>query len=118
MPLCAVAGYVLHEAVGRLSDPVVVPGLPVLVVALAGLAVNVASFVLLRRGATESLNVRGAYLEVMSDMLGSVGALIAGVVLITSGCPYVDPIVGAAIGVLILPRPTASAETRCACCSN
>jgi cobalt-zinc-cadmium efflux system protein len=58
----------------------------------------------LRRGADESLNVRGASLEVLSDLLGSISVLAAGVVLITTGWPYVDPIVGVAIGLFILPR--------------
>ncbi len=59
---------------------------------------------LLRRGSAESLNVRGAYLEVIADTLGSVGAMVAGIVLITTDWPYVDPIVGLAIGVFIIPR--------------
>jgi cobalt-zinc-cadmium efflux system protein len=64
----------------------------------------VVSFLLLRRGAAESLNIRGAALEVRSDLLGSIGVLAAGVVLVTTGWPYVDPIVGVAIGLFILPR--------------
>ena len=62
------------------------------------------SFLLLREGAKESLNVRGAYLEVMADMLGSLGVIIAAVVMWATGWGWVDPVVGAAIGVFILPR--------------
>ena len=102
--LFGVAGYVLYEAVQRLSDPPDVPGLPLLVVAAVGLMVNLVSFMLLRRGQSESLNVRGAFLEVVSDALGSAGVLVAGIVLLTTGWPYVDPIVGAGIGLFILPR--------------
>ena len=102
--LFAVAGYVLFEAVRRFSEPPEVPGLPLLAIATVGLIVNMISFALLRSGAKESLNVRGAFLEVLADMLGSVGVIIAGVVLITTGWPYVDPIVGAGIGLFILPR--------------
>ncbi len=102
--LFGIAAYVLVEAWRRFQDPVDVPGVWLLLVATIGLAVNVVSFLLLRRGAAESLNVRGAFLEVLSDMLGSVGVIAAGVVLITTGWPYVDPIVGVGIGLFILPR--------------
>ena len=100
----AVAGYVLYEAGLRFAHPAHVSGLPLLLVALVGLLVNLVSFVLLRAGAKESLNVRGAFLEVFSDMLGSAGVIVAGIILITTGWPYADPIIGAAIGLVILPR--------------
>ena len=102
--LFAVAAYVLYEAVVRFADPPEVPGLPLLLVAVVGLIVNLISFALLRAGAKESLNVRGAFLEVFSDMLGSAGVIVAGIILITTGWPYADPIIGAAIGLFILPR--------------
>lgn len=102
--LFGIAAYVLFEAWRRFQNPVDVPGVGLIVVATVGLAVNIVSFVLLRRGAAESLNVRGAFLEVLSDMLGSVGVIAAGVVLITTGWQYVDPIVGVGIGLFILPR--------------
>lgn len=72
--LFAVAGWVLYEAVSRLDDPPEVLSEAMLVVAILGLGVNLVAFALLRDGATESLNVRGAYLEVVADALGSVGA--------------------------------------------
>ena len=102
--LFGVAGYVLYEAVRRFSEPPEVPGLPLLLVAVVGLAVNVVAFRLLQAGARESLNVRGAFLEVLADALGSAGVILAGVVLLTTGWPYADPIIGAAIGLFILPR--------------
>ena len=102
--LFGIAAYVLYEAWQRFQDPADVPGLGLLVVATIGLAVNVVSFFLLRAGAAESLNVRGASLEVLSDMLGSVGVLVAGIILIASGWSYIDPIVGVGIGLFILPR--------------
>ncbi len=102
--LFGIAAYVLVEAWRRFQDPADVPGVWLLVVATVGLAVNVASFLLLRRGAAESLNVRGASLEVLSDMLGSIGVIVAGIVLIATGWPYVDPVVGVGIGLFILPR--------------
>lgn len=102
--LFGIAIYVLVEAWRRFENPVEIPGGWLILVATVGLVVNVVSFLLLRRGAEESLNVRGAFLEVMSDMLGSIGVIVAGVVLITTGWPYVDSIVGVGIGLFILPR--------------
>lgn len=102
--LFAVAGYVLFEAVRRFSDPPEIPGVPLLAVAAVGLLVNLISFRLLRQGSKESLNVRGAFLEVLADALGSAGVILAGVVLLLTGWGYADPIIGAAIGLFILPR--------------
>jgi cobalt-zinc-cadmium efflux system protein len=96
--------YVLYEAARRFADPVEVLAGPMVVVALAGLAANLVAFWLLREGARESLNVRGAYLEVLADTLSSVGVLVAAVVLVTTGWPYADPLVGVAIGLWVLPR--------------
>jgi cobalt-zinc-cadmium efflux system protein len=73
-------------------------------VAIVGLVANVVAFGLLRDGSKTSLNVRGAYLEVMSDLLGSVGVILAAVVLQVTGWEWVDPAVGVAIGLFILPR--------------
>jgi cobalt-zinc-cadmium efflux system protein len=102
--LFGVALYVLYETAERLRYPADVLGLPMLVVAVIGLLVNVLSFVLLREGAKESLNVQGAYLEVLADALGSLGVIVGGAVLILTGWHWVDPVVGAGIGVFILPR--------------
>lgn len=102
--LFGVAAYVLVEAIGRITEPPAVPGLPVLLTAVAGLLANVVAFVLLRSGAKESLNMRGAYLEVLSDMIGSVGVLVSGAITLTTGWRYADPIIGVAIGLFVLPR--------------
>lgn len=102
--LFGVAGFVLFEAVSRFQDPPEVPGLPVLLVALAGMAANAVAFVLLRTGAKESLNLRGAYLEVLADLVASFGVLISGVVTLSTGWRYADPIVGVAIALFVLPR--------------
>ncbi|WP_103344241.1 cation diffusion facilitator family transporter [Amycolatopsis sp. CA-126428] len=102
--LFGVAGYVLIEAIGRIGEPPAVPGLPVLLVAAAGLVANLVSFAVLRSGAKESLNVRGAYLEVLADLIGSVGVLISGAVTLLTGWRYADPIIGVAIGLFVLPR--------------
>lgn len=103
--LFGVAIWVLVEAIRRLTgDEPEVLGVPMLVVAVLGLVVNVIAFVLLREGSKESLNVEGAYLEVLADTLGSVGVIIAAVLLQAFGWWWADPIVGAAIGLWILPR--------------
>jgi cobalt-zinc-cadmium efflux system protein len=102
--LFAVAGYVLIEAARRLADPPEIAAGVVLVVGVLGLAVNLVSFALLRSGAKESLNVEGAYLEVMSDALGSLGVIVAASVMTITDWWWVDPLIGAAIGLFILPR--------------
>ncbi|CRK59171.1 Cobalt-zinc-cadmium resistance protein CzcD [Alloactinosynnema sp. L-07] len=102
--LFGVAGYVVFEAVQRFEDPPAVPGLPVLLAASAGLVANIVSFLLLRDGAKESLNVRGAYLEVLADLIGSVGVLLSAAVTLLFGWRLADPIVGVAIGLWVLPR--------------
>jgi cobalt-zinc-cadmium efflux system protein len=102
--LFGVAAWVVVEAVHRFADPPEVPGLPLMLTALAGLAANLVVFGLLRQGAKESINLRGAYLEVISDTLGSIGVLIAGLVMLVWGWPYADPLIAIAIGLFILPR--------------
>ncbi|MGB8862268.1 MAG: cation diffusion facilitator family transporter [Ilumatobacteraceae bacterium] len=102
--LFGVAGYVLVEAVRRFGEPPHISSLPVLVVGVVGLAVNVACFLLLREGAKDSLNLRGAYVEVLSDLVGSVGVIVGAIVMWATGWHWVDPLIGAAIGLFILPR--------------
>ncbi|MGH8975830.1 MAG: cation diffusion facilitator family transporter, partial [Acidimicrobiia bacterium] len=102
--LLGVAGYVMVEAVRRMGDPPRVSGGVVLAVAVAGLAANLASYLLLRPGAAESLNVRAAYLDVVADAIASVGVLAGGVAIRVTGFTWIDPAVGAAIGLWILPR--------------
>lgn len=102
--LFGVAIWVLVEAARRLTDEPEVLGTPMLVVAVLGLVANLAAFALLREGSKESLNVEGAYLEVLADTVGSVGVIVAAVSLEVLGWTWVDPVVGAAIGLWILPR--------------
>ena len=96
--------FILYEAVDRLIDPPPVMAGPMLAVALVGLAVNLASMKLLAAGSSESLNVKGAYFEVMSDMLGSLGVIVAALVVMFTGWRLADPIIGAGIGLFIVPR--------------
>jgi cobalt-zinc-cadmium efflux system protein len=102
--LIAVAAIILREAIARLGHAPEVPGVPMIVVALAGLATNVAVALLLRSHSTESLAVKGAYMEVIADMVGSVGVLIAGLVTITTHWPYADVVVAVLIALWVLPR--------------
>ncbi|MCP4222908.1 MAG: cation transporter [Actinomycetia bacterium] len=102
--LFGVAIWVLVEAVRRLADAPEVLSTQMLVVAVLGLGANLFAFLLLREGSKESLNVEGAYLEVLADTVGSVGVIIAAIVLQVFGWSWVDPLIGAAIGLWILPR--------------
>lgn len=103
--LFGVAGFVWLEAWRRLrGEPPEVAGGLMLVVALVGLTANGVSMWLLKRGQAESLNVRGAYLEVFGDLLGSVAVLVAAVVIALTGFQAADPIASVLIGLLIVPR--------------
>jgi cobalt-zinc-cadmium efflux system protein len=102
--LTGVAVYVLIEAVSRLGTPHEVATGPMLIVAIGGLLVNLIAFALLRSGAKESINVRGAYLEVLGDLFSSVGVIIAALIIMATGWWYADPLVAVAVAVLIVPR--------------
>jgi cobalt-zinc-cadmium efflux system protein len=102
--LFGVAGFVLIEAWRRMSDPPEVASGLMLAVAAVGLAANAVSIWLLRHGQAVSLNLRGAYLEVWGDLLGSVAVLAAAAVIAVTGYQVADPIASALIGLLILPR--------------
>lgn len=102
--LFVVAGYILFEAINRFRQPPEVASTGMLVIAVLGLIVNLISMRLLRAGSGTSLNVKGAYLEVWSDMLGSVGVIIGAIVIKLTGWTLVDPIVAVLIGLWVLPR--------------
>lgn len=102
--LFAVAFYILYEAYQRLQAPAQIQSTGMLVIAVLGLIVNLIAMRLLSAASGESLNVKGAYLEVWSDMLGSIGVMIAAVVIMWTGWGWVDSLVAAAIGFWVLPR--------------
>lgn len=110
MLLLGVAAFILYEAFSRLGDAPNVPGWPLIVVALAGLAANVAVALLLRSQAAESLAVKGAYMEVIADGVSSVGVLIAGIVTVTTRWPYADVVVAVLVALWVLPRAVALAR--------
>ena len=102
--LFAAAGYIIIEAYGRFIEPPEVHSEGMLAVATLGLIVNLISMKLLAAGREESLNVKGAYLEVWSDMLGSLGVIVAAVAIRFTGWQWLDPAVAVAIGLWVLPR--------------
>ena len=100
--LVAIAIWIFVEAARRLSDPPEILAGTTLAVALAGLAVNVAGLAILLRSGGRSLNLRAALLHVVADLLGSVGVVVAAVVVMTTGWLYADPLVSVLIGLLVL----------------
>ena len=100
--LIFVVGWILIEAVQRLLDPPDVAGPLMLAVAAAGLVVNIVSFAVLHGGDQENLNIRGAALHVAGDLLGSVAAIVAAIVIIYTGWLAVDPLLSVAVAALIL----------------
>lgn len=96
--------YILYEAYQRFVSPPEILSGPMLVVAAIGLIVNLVSMRLLAGGSSESVNLKGAYFEVLSDMLGSIGVIVAALLMMWRGWRLADPIIGAGIGLFIVPR--------------
>ena len=102
LTLWLIVGIIFHEAYQRFLDPPAVQSLGMLVVAALGLGVNLVAGFILYGSREESLNVRGAFLHVLGDALGSVGAVAAGTIMLFKGWYLADPIVSVFIGLLIL----------------
>jgi cobalt-zinc-cadmium efflux system protein len=102
--LLGVAVFILYEALKRLGNAPEVPGVPMIVVASAGLVANAIVVLLLRSHSKESLAVKGAYMEVVADTVGSIGVLIAGIVTVTTRWPYADVVVAVLVALWVLPR--------------
>ncbi|MET0333780.1 MAG: cation diffusion facilitator family transporter [Rhizobacter sp.] len=102
--LFGVAIYILWEAWQRFREPAAIESTGMLVVATLGLVVNLISMRLLSGGKDASLNIKGAYLEVWSDLLGSIGVIVAAVVIRLTGWSWVDSAVAVGIGLWVLPR--------------
>ena len=102
LSLLAIVGWILFEAVSRLINPRDILGETMLVVAAAGLIINLVSFIVLHTGDKENLNIRGAALHVAGDLLGSVAAIVAAIVIIYTGWTLIDPILSVAVAALIL----------------
>ena len=99
-----VAMYILYEAYQRFTQPPEIQSLGMLIVASIGLVINLISMKILMSSATESLNMKGGYLEVLSDALGSVGVIIGAVIIYFTNWYWVDTIIAVAIGFWVLPR--------------
>src|ERR1700694_1847828 len=102
--LLGVAAFILYEAFERLGDAPNIPGVPMIAVAMAGLAANAVVVLLLRSQSKDSLAVKGAYMEVVADTVGNFGVLIAGVVTVTTHWPYADVVVAVFVALWVLAR--------------
>ncbi|WP_046499410.1 cation diffusion facilitator family transporter [Streptomyces odonnellii] len=102
--LLGVGGFLLYEAIERFIVPPETRGGLTIVFALIGMAANLVSLSLLMRGQKDSLNVRGAYLEVLADTLGSLAVLVSAGIILATGWQTADPIAGVLIGLMIVPR--------------
>ncbi len=102
LTLLAIAGWITVEAVRRLVDPIEVLAGPMLVIAVLGLLVNIIVFAILQTGDRENLNIRGAALHVMGDLLGSVAAIAASLIIFATGWMPIDPILSLGVAMLIL----------------
>ncbi len=102
LSLFLVVGWILVEAVRRFIDPPVVLGQTMLVVAGAGLIVNIVAFIILHGADQQNLNMRGAALHVIGDLLGSVAAIVAAIVIMSTGWMPIDPILSVVVAMLIL----------------
>lgn len=102
LTLWLIVGVIFAAAYGRLSHPPEVQSQGMMVVAILGLVVNLVAAMILHRGHHHNLNLRGAFLHVLSDAIGSVGAIVAGAIMLTTGWYLADPLISIFIGVLIL----------------
>ncbi len=102
--LIGISIYILYEAYQRFRNPPEVQSQAMLAVASVGLLINLVGIYLLRAASKESLNMKGAYYEVMSDLLTSIGVMVAAIIMLTTGWYYADPLISAGIGLFILPR--------------
>jgi cobalt-zinc-cadmium efflux system protein len=102
--LLGMAAFIIVEAIRRLVSPPAVSSGLLIIFGVVALAANAVSLLLLRRGQAESLNLRGAFLEVASDALGAAAVIVTGVIIATTGFTRADPIASLAVGLLILPR--------------
>jgi cobalt-zinc-cadmium efflux system protein len=102
--LLAMAGFILYEAIRRLVSPADIGSGLLILFGVIALAANAVSLLLLRQGQAESLNLRGAFLEVASDTLGAAAVIVTGVIIATTGFTRADPIASLIVGLLILPR--------------
>ena len=102
--LIGISLYILFEAYQRLKAPTDIQTLPMISIAIVGLVVNLVGMYILKEGAQQSLNMKGAYFEVLSDMLTSIGVIAGAVLIYFTGWQWIDPVISAGIGLFIFPR--------------
>ena len=102
--LLLIVAWILYEAIDRFRHPNEILGNTMLLIAAIGLVVNIVSFLVLHGGDRDNLNIRGAALHVAGDLLGSIAAIIAAVVIIYTGWTPIDPILSVAVALLIPPQ--------------
>lgn len=100
--LFVIAAWIVIEAITRFANPVPVTGTTMLIVAFIGLAANIAAFLVLHGGNRDNLNLRGAWLHVLGDMLGSAAAIVAAVVILLTHWTPIDPLLSIFVAVIIL----------------
>ena len=100
--LLAAVAFIVTECVGKLLHPVIPPGLPIIVVAAIGIVVNGGTALLLERGHSHDLNMKGAYLHMLADTLVSVGVVVSGALILLTRWQWLDPIIGLVIAAIIL----------------
>jgi cobalt-zinc-cadmium efflux system protein len=102
--LLTVALYIVVEAWQRMNEPPDIAAKGMMAIAVAGLIVNLIGMRLLHAGKEHNLNMRGAYLEVWSDMLGSLGVIVGGALILATGWMWIDTVVAIGIGLWVVPR--------------
>ena len=102
--LILISLYILYEAYQRFSQPPEIQSMGMMIVAVIGLIINLISMKILFSSSQESLNVKGAYLEVLSDAVGSIGVIIGAAVIYFTGWMWVDTVIAVLIGFWVLPR--------------
>jgi cobalt-zinc-cadmium efflux system protein len=100
--LIVVAGYIFYEAYQRFAEPPEVKAPLMLIVAAVGLVANIAGIYLLKGASHGNLNIKAAFWHIIGDTISSVGVIIAGIIILTTGWAYADPIIAVIIGVIIL----------------
>jgi len=102
LALLVIAVWIVVEAVGRITEPIEVLAMPMLVIALGGLAVNVVAFAILHGGDRDNINLRGALSHVLSDMLASAAAVLAAIVILLTGWTPIDPLLSIVVAAIVV----------------
>jgi cobalt-zinc-cadmium efflux system protein len=102
LALLGLVGWILWEAIQRIATPIEIMAMPMLVVAVIGLLVNIFAYYILHAGAKDNINIEGALLHVLGDLLGSVATIVAAVVIMQTGWTPIDPILSVLVALLIL----------------